>query len=191
MLQRNQGIEFPATGSTRFLAGPVIDKGMSKPKPCARENDECPRRRVLAASLICAAFTHFATPQFLICQSVEMVPRLAEPVTIEPFINQIRRWPVAVFCQRMSGFPSPLKSPVLAICQAVAMTPRLADPVRVAPFINQIRRWPVTVFCQRMSGLPSPLKSPVPAICQAVEMAPRLADPVRVAPFINQIRRWP
>ena len=95
--------------------------------------------------------------------------------TVAPFMNQIRRWPVLVFCQRMSGFPSPLKSPVPAICQSVETMPRFAVPLWVAPFapvINQTFRWPVTVFCQTRSGFPSPLKSPTPAICHSVGKTP-------------------
>src|SRR2546421_11573729 len=63
-----------------------------------------------------------------------------------------------LFCQRMSGLLSPLKSPEPTIFQEVATDGRKMLLPKVVPFMSQRAREP-EVFCQRMSALPSPLKS--------------------------------
>src|SRR4029453_810866 len=74
-------------------------------------------------------------------------------------MSQITRWPVEVFCQRMSALPSPLKSPEPAMLHDVPTVPKLTKDSNVVPFMIQITRWPVELFCQSTSALPSPLKS--------------------------------
>src|SRR3954467_12020742 len=64
-------------------------------------------------------------------------------------MNQIDRSPVDVFCQRMSAWPSALKSPEPAIDQMVGTCGRMAAlPSHDAPCINQRERSPVEMFCQ-------------------------------------------
>src|SRR6266480_3956102 len=107
--------------------------------------------------------------------AVHSVGKLTLEVRVVPFMIQILRSPVALFCQRMSALPSPLKSPEPAMLHAVHSVGKLTLEVRVVPFMIQILRSPVTLFCQRMSALPSPLKSdrldPPPTI-----VAPRNAS---------------
>src|SRR5438876_6719638 len=86
-------------------------------------------------------------------------PKLTLEVRAVAFMSQITRWPLKLFCQRMSALPSPLKSLEPAMLHDVATNPKLTLEVRVVPFMSQITRWPVELFCQRMSALPSPLKS--------------------------------
>src|SRR5437667_361195 len=86
-------------------------------------------------------------------------PKLTLEVRAVPFMSQITRWPVELFCQRMSGLPSPLKSLEPAMLHDVATVPTLTVDVCAVPFMIQITRWPVELSCQRMSALPSPLKS--------------------------------
>src|SRR6266705_6607578 len=88
-------------------------------------------------------------------------PKLTAEVRVVPFMSQIKRCPVELFCQRMSGLPSPLKSLEPAMLHDVATNPKLTAEVRAVPFMSQIARAP-EVFCQRMSALPSPLKSLFP-----------------------------
>src|SRR5438034_10173476 len=90
---------------------------------------------------------------------VGTVPKLTVDVCAVPFMSQIRRCPVELFCQRMSALASPLKSPEPAMLHDVATNPKLTLEVRAVPFMSQITRWPVEVFCQRMSALLSALKS--------------------------------
>src|SRR3989442_591971 len=75
-----------------------------------------------------------------------------------PSISHMARAP-EVFCQRISGLSSPLKSPEPTSFPAAAMKDRhkllLQD---VARLMSQRAREP-EVFCQRPSALPSPLKS--------------------------------
>src|ERR1700733_5683495 len=126
----------------------------------------------------------------------QLVPRLATgppPILVVPSISQIETWPLTVFCQRMSEFPSWLKSPVPTAFQ---LGPRLATgppPILVVPSISQIETWPLTVFCHRMSDFPSWLKSPVPT---AFQLGPGLTEPagpppIFVVPSISQIEACP
>src|SRR5437667_2609913 len=91
--------------------------------------------------------------------AVGTVPKLTVDVRVVPFMSQITRWPVELFCQRMSGLPSPLKSLEPAMLHDVATNPKLTAEVRAVQFMTQIRRWPGELFCQRMSALLSALKS--------------------------------
>src|SRR2546421_649960 len=72
-------------------------------------------------------------------------------------MSQMARAP-ELFCQRMSGLLSPLKSPEPAIFQEVATDGRKMLLPKVVSFMSQRAREP-EVFCQRTSALPSPLKS--------------------------------
>ena len=56
-----------------------------------------------------------------------------------PFMSQIPRWPVTVFCQRMSALPSPLKSPEPAMLHDVPTVPKSTKDRNVMPFMGQIR----------------------------------------------------
>src|SRR5438552_18973346 len=89
-------------------------------------------------------------------------PKLTLEVRAVPFMSQITRWPVELFCQRMSALPSPLKSLEPAMLHDVATNPKLTLEVRAVLFMSQITRWPVELFCQRMSVLQSPLESLLP-----------------------------
>src|SRR5438876_8525335 len=91
--------------------------------------------------------------------AVATVPKLTVDVCVVPFMSQITRCPVELFCQRMSALPSPLKSLEPAMLHDVPTVPKLTVDVCVVPFMIQIKRCPVELFCQRMSALPSPLKS--------------------------------
>ncbi len=90
------------------------------------------------------------------------------------FMSKITRWPVEVFCQRMSALPFRLKSLEPAMLHDVGTVPKLTVDVCVVPFMSQIRHWPVEVFCQRMSALPSPLKSLEPAMLHNVSTVAKL-----------------
>src|SRR5438874_13190403 len=72
-------------------------------------------------------------------------------------MSQMARAP-ELFCQRMSAWPSPLKSPEPTIFQEVATDGRKMLLPKVVPFMSQRAREP-EVFCLRTSALPSPLKS--------------------------------
>src|SRR5438046_9691850 len=85
-------------------------------------------------------------------------PKLTADVRVVPFMIQIRRWPVELFCQRMSDLPSPLKSLEPAMLHGVATDPKLTLLVWVVPFMIQITRAP-EVRCQRMTAVPPPLIS--------------------------------
>src|SRR5437773_10532717 len=91
--------------------------------------------------------------------AVHTVGKLTLEVRVVPFMIQILRSPVTLFCQRMSALPSPLKSPELAMLHAVHSVGKLTMEVVVVPFMILILRSPVTLFCQRLSALPSTLKS--------------------------------
>jgi hypothetical protein len=43
-------------------------------------------------------------------QDVATIPKLTLDVRVAPFMSQMARWPVEVFCQRISDLPSLLKS---------------------------------------------------------------------------------
>jgi hypothetical protein len=59
--------------------------------------------------------------------------------TVPPFINQIALSPVEVLRQRISDFPSLLKSPVPTIFQLWFVSEVIAElDETVPPFINQI-----------------------------------------------------
>jgi hypothetical protein len=60
--------------------------------------------------------------------------------------------------QKMSAFPSPLKSPTMAGSHGGA-TVVTVRPLYVVPFMIQIELRPEATLRQRMSALPSPLKS--------------------------------
>src|SRR5438876_9059692 len=90
---------------------------------------------------------------------VDTVPKLTLDVCTVPFMSQITRWPVELFCQRMSALPSPLKSPVPAMLHDVATNPKLSVEIRMVPFMSQITRGSVERFWHRMFALPSPLRS--------------------------------
>src|SRR5438094_869747 len=108
----------------------------------------------------------------------DTVPKLTLDVCTVPFMSQIKRCPVELFCQRMSALPSPLKSHEPAMLHDVVTVPKLTVDVCAVPFMSQITRCPVELFCQRMSALPSPLKSD------------RLGPPLTmVAP--RNARTWP
>src|SRR6266542_2086632 len=98
-------------------------------------------------------------------------------------MSQITRCPVALFCQRMSDLPSPLKSLEPAMLHDLATVRKLTVDRSVVPFINKITRCPVELFCQRMSGFPCPLKSLEPTMLQDVATNPRLTLDVCVVPF--------
>src|SRR5437660_6689692 len=91
-------------------------------------------------------------------------PKLTLEVRAVPFMSQITRCPVELFCQRMSALPSPLKSLEPTMFHDVATVPKLTVDVCVVPFMSQIRRWPVDLSCQRMSDFLSPLKSLEPTM---------------------------
>ena len=74
-------------------------------------------------------------------------------------MSQITRWPVTLFCQRMSELRSPLKSPEPTIFHDVGTVGKTALPTGLVPSMNKMTRAPVELFCQRISDLPSPLKS--------------------------------
>ena len=66
-----------------------------------------------------------------------MIAELDE--TVPPFINQIALSPVEVLRQRISDFPSLLKSPVPTIFQLWFVSEVIAElDETVPPFINQI-----------------------------------------------------
>src|SRR6266496_839783 len=90
---------------------------------------------------------------------VPTIPKLTLLLKLVPFMSQITRSPVTLFCQRMSGLPSALKSPDPTMFHEVPTTPKLTLLLRLVPFMSQITRSPVTLFCQRISDFPSPLKS--------------------------------
>src|SRR5437763_16619989 len=96
--------------------------------------------------------------------AVHTVGKLTLPAYVVPLMIQILRSPVALFCQRMSAWPSPLKSLEPAMLHAVATVGKLTLPAYVVPLMIQILRSPVALFCQRISAWPSPLKSPASAI---------------------------
>ena len=73
-------------------------------------------------------------------QDVATIPKLTLDVRVVPFMSQIARWPVELFCQRMSDLPSPLKSLEPTMLHDVATNPKLTVDVCVVPFISQIRR---------------------------------------------------
>jgi hypothetical protein len=72
-------------------------------------------------------------------------------------MSQMARAP-ELFCQRMSIWPSPLKSPEPTMLQEVATDGRKMLLPKVVPFMSQRAREP-EAFCQTTSALPSPLKS--------------------------------
>src|SRR4029453_483458 len=76
-------------------------------------------------------------------------PKLTVAVCAVPFMSQIVRCPVEVFCQRMSGLPHPLKSLEPAMLHGVATVPKMTVDVCAVLFMIQIVRWPVEVFCHR------------------------------------------
>src|SRR5438034_1226508 len=122
---------------------------------------------------------------------VDTVPKLTLDVCTVPFMSQIKRCPVELFCQRMSALPSPLKSPEPAMLHDVGTVPNLTVDVCAVPFMSQITRCPVELFCQRMSALPSPLKSFEPSLHDAVATVPKLTLDVCTVPFMSQITRCP
>ena len=67
-------------------------------------------------------------------------PKLTADVRVVPFMIQIRRWPVELFCQRMSDLPSPLKSPEPAMFQGISTVPKFTLLTKVVPFMIQIAR---------------------------------------------------
>ena len=80
--------------------------------------------------------------------------------TLAPFISQIATAPF-VFCNRMSEWPSSLKSPVPMACQFGPGLATTALLVTLVPLVSQMAMAPL-VFCNRTSGSLSSLKSPVP-----------------------------
>src|SRR5258708_9709544 len=79
------------------------------------------------------------------------------------------------FCQRMSVWPLPSKSPVLATCQLLGTEPA---PATMCPpeawLLFQIAAEPSSLN-QKTSLVPLPSKSPAAAICQLLGTAPALA----------------
>src|SRR5215470_15201098 len=93
-------------------------------------------------------------------------------MTLAPFISHAYTLPEVALRQRMSDFPSPLKSPTPAMTQSAVAPPGEPVPLTDKPFRNQMDTDPELVLRHRMSDFPSPLKSPMPATTQSVVALP-------------------
>jgi len=71
------------------------------------------------------------------CQVGATAPRETVAVGAVPFMSTIVTSVVAVFCQRMSVLPSPLKSPVPTTYIPLAETPRETVPETPVPAITR------------------------------------------------------
>src|SRR5439155_143691 len=122
---------------------------------------------------------------------VDTVPKLTLDVCTVPFMIQIKRCPVELFCQRMSALPSPLKSDRLGplLTMVAARNARTRSEERRV--VREITRCPVELCCQRMSALPSQLKSLEPSMLHVVGTVPKLTVDLCVVPFMSQITRCP
>src|SRR5512135_615959 len=82
---------------------------------------------------------HYHTPMtFQLVSLTTPGLTVASADRLVPFISHELSDPVAWWCQRMSGWPSPLKSPTPTIFQLVSLTlPGLtvASPARFVPFM--------------------------------------------------------
>src|SRR5579871_3113570 len=66
---------------------------------------------------------------------------------------QIASWPVVGFWNRMSGWPSPLKSAMAMGFQFLSWAGWIHSPrTAVLPFISQNASWPVVGLCSRSVG---------------------------------------
>src|SRR5207244_13481593 len=83
-------------------------------------------------------------------------PKLTLEVRAVPFMSQIARWPVELFCQRMSALPSPLKSLEPTMFIDVATVPKLTVDVCVVLFLSQIAHEVFGIFCSCMFVLSYP-----------------------------------
>jgi hypothetical protein len=92
---------------------------------------------------------------------------------VVPFMSQITRWPLTVFCQRMSALPSPLKSPEPAMLHDVYRS-QTDKGLKRGAIHERDNALASKLFCQRMSALPSPLKSPEPAMLHDGSTVPKL-----------------
>src|SRR5215813_146225 len=70
--------------------------------------------------------------------------------------------------QRMSGMPSPLKSPTPSMVQSEVTEPSGTELLMVVPFMSQRLTGPPDELRQRMSAVPLPLKSRTPRTDQLV-----------------------
>ena len=118
-----------------------------------------------------------------------MLPTFAVEEMVVPLMNHIAVLPL-VSRQRMSLFPSPLKSPVSATVQFSGMFPSpVADEKCPLP-INHMAVLPL-VSRQRMSVVPSPSKSPVPTMDQFVGALPTDVVERMAEPSISQVATLP
>src|SRR5215471_606970 len=107
------------------------------------------------------------------CQPAGGAAKMLCCVDPVPSISQIAACPLS-FCQTMSDFPSPLKSPVVIACHDGGGFATISEKASAVPSISQMEVQPfigsaafaALLYCHRMSGLPSPLKSPVAIVCQ-------------------------
>src|SRR5262249_25437456 len=117
----------------------------------------------------------------LFCQAISVVP-LKDPVltachdgsptlidtdevTLVPFMMSTIRFPLMVFCSRMSSRPPVLKSAPPPTFRVGPGLPMPAWAIGVVPFISQPPSPPLD-SCQMRSPLPSPLRSPLATRCQ-------------------------
>src|SRR6266404_676759 len=124
------------------------------------------------------------------CQFVPTLPRLIAEVGVPLFISQISRWPVTLFSQTRSAFPSPLKSPAPTTCQPPLRVGSSILYWAIPSAIIQIRCCPL-FLSQTRSDWPLPRKSPTAAICQLGSIVPRLVLPIGTPFCIDQISRLP
>src|SRR5436853_1402316 len=112
--------------------------------------------------------------------SVALLSMLGFENTVTPCRSHVPTSPEGTWCQRISVFPSRLKSPVPTTFQpddSEAAQVMGLDPSSCVPFKNQTDSSPLTGLCQSTSVLRSPLKSPVPTTFHPDELArPMLRD---------------
>src|SRR5262249_20692854 len=123
--------------------------------------------------------------------SIEVVGSAALLLMAAPFINQMTRSPVPLFCQTISDCPSALKSTPTTSGPALACR---SDERRLrcdGRSLSHSKHSPVVRSRQSRSDFLSLLKSPTPHIFQVVDTVPRLMVWVNVVPFINQMTRSP
>ena len=86
-------------------------------------------------------------------QDVGSVGKLAPYASVVPFMIQITRSPVMVFCQMNIRFAVPVKVARTSDAPVCRLRWQVHSVLKCVPFMTQIERSPVMVFCQIMSAL--------------------------------------
>ncbi len=124
-------------------------------------------------------------------QSSAVDPGNPTKLMVSPSICQIVTFPVRVFNQNTSAFPSALTSPIPANFSSDGGACNTPVDATVAPSMIQTDTFPVLALRQKISTFSLPSKSPTPLMTQSFEAEP--GNPIKLMrlPCIIQMATTP